>query len=118
MLSTTLTRHWKTIAGLFLISLVMPVLVAAEAPTGIQTTTAAVGQPFPIANVHPNNEYWPVVAYDEDRQQFLVVNYNEGTLNATCLTKSGSTVATYVLGNGSEPDVAYNKIDDQYTSNF
>ncbi len=106
-MNTHATR-WQTIVALFLLPVLLPVL-ASSIPFR--------GPPFPIAQVHPNNEISPAVAYDEGRDRFLVVYQNATALTARCMTADGQNVATYVVGSipySVNPDVAYNVIDDQY----
>jgi hypothetical protein len=75
---------------------------------------SSVGGTFPIATVPGKDEATPAVAYDEERNRYLVVNQNEGSLNGACITADGDMVASYVVGSGLNPDVVYNVHSDQY----
>jgi hypothetical protein len=96
-------------AGLLVVLWLLPRTGSAQ-----PAETSSVGGAFPIATVPGNDEFDPVVAYDEGRNRYLVVNYNEGTLNGVCINADGDTVASYVIGSGSNPDVVYNARNDQY----
>lgn len=72
---------------------------------------------FKIAAVPGNDENSPALAYDPGRQRFLVANVNVSTvpvINAVCLNRDGSILATYVLGNGNDPDTVYDPSNDAY----
>jgi hypothetical protein len=77
-------------------------------------SSPATGDIFPIAAVPTNAELNPAVAYDEGRQQYLVVNENSGAINGKCLNRFGDTIRIYAIGSGTNPDVAYSDDHNQY----
>jgi len=100
----------RTMAGLVLLGLLAaPVIGAAaySAPT--------LGEPFPIADDHPQTERFPAVAQDTQHHRFLVVFQDNLAVTAVCLSGQGQHVMGYnVTANGSNPDVVYNEGHDQY----
>jgi hypothetical protein len=69
---------------------------------------------FPVAANPTVYEWSSSVAFDENRDQYLVVYEEDSEISAVCLNHFGTPQAYYGLGSGIYPDVVYNIRKDQY----
>ena len=73
---------------------------------------------FLIADSPSSNESAPSIAYDPDRQQFLVAYINlvaqPPAINAVCINGMGEVISSYVLGSGWDPDAVYDPANNSY----
>ncbi|MBU0495854.1 MAG: hypothetical protein KKA73_25080 [Chloroflexi bacterium] len=99
--------------SLTLVVLAVPAIVNAGTPVGSQFTIIA----------EPERETQPAVAYNSQRDQYLVVWYNDrdgnDDIRAQRLSRTGAPVGGpfYISAMNAErryPDVAYNSAHDQY----
>ncbi|RLC98580.1 MAG: hypothetical protein DRI77_04725 [Chloroflexi bacterium] len=85
-------------------------------PRGALAADPSTGDSFPIDATAGTDQFNPIVAHDEGRNQFLVVYENEAGIRAVCLNAQGDTLATYVVpaSDGNAPDVVYSSDHDEY----
>ena len=124
------TRLFKFAAALGLLSalLVVPAqgwaqAISAGASAAAAANGAPIGQQFVISG-DPEQEVYPSVAYNSQRQEYLVVWSNDrpgnDDIRAQRLSKNGALIggSFYIsAGSGADrryPDVAYNTQQDQY----
>ena len=124
------TRLFRFVAALGLLSalLAVPVngwaqAISAGAPAAAAANGAPIGQQFVISG-DPEQEVYPSVAYNSQRQEYLVVWSNDRAGNddirAQRVSKDGALIggSFYIsAGPGADrryPDVAYNTQQDQY----